>query len=630
MRSWFIAGLMLAGLATAAVASPVPLKAYVERPQVSSPAVAPDGHAVAILVNRQGSKGVEIYDASGQMTHLMSGLRGDIYGISWIDSTHVAIFLHGVLPETDVSTRSIADQVLSWNPEAKSSVALLSHMYETPPIIAGGSLLAGVYRGRSVLFMVGLTRGPVFDFYAADADTGHGTLITGGGLQSLNWVSTTEGELLAKSERDVWGGGVQLFVKQPRGWRPVSIPPASSSFYLVGLGRAPGTVLLSRAAEWIEVTQDGAVSPPLESDGRHRPLAVSDHASGRLIALTSLDRDVPPMFFDSRLSAAWPGVLKGFPGKAVEFYDTDDDRKNILVYTQGADDPGSYYWVDLTKHMAVLIDERRPLLHGALSPIDPFTFPASDGALLSGSLTHPAGRSGGPPPAVVLVDSGENLSGYSGYAQGLASLGYGVVRVAFRGASGQGPALERAGHGEIGRRMQTDLSDAVAYLERTGRIAAGRVCILGEGNYAGYAALAGVTLQRGVYRCAIASDPAVDLWTMLRRPPPYESGPGWDRALKWADYAGDAATRPAELRALSPLASAANADAPVLIFYETLNEGAESAGRQMTAALQRAHKVVVSETYDPSVAVLGDASGDIRVLEQAAAFLAQYNPVSPP
>ena len=51
--------------------------------------------------------------------------------------------------------------------------------------------------------------------------------------------------------------------------------------------------------------------------------------------------------------------------------------------------------------------------------------------------------------------------------------------------------------------MQTDISDGVAALAAEGLIDAGRVCILGEG-YGGYAALAGVTLQKGVYRCAVS------------------------------------------------------------------------------------------------------------------------------
>jgi dipeptidyl aminopeptidase/acylaminoacyl peptidase len=54
-----------------------------------------------------------------------------------------------------------------------------------------------------------------------------------------------------------------------------------------------------------------------------------------------------------------------------------------------------------------------------------------------------------------------------------------------------------------GRKMQTDLSDGVRYLVKQGIVDAAKVCIVG-GSYGGCAALAGVTLDPGVYRCAVS------------------------------------------------------------------------------------------------------------------------------
>ena len=51
--------------------------------------------------------------------------------------------------------------------------------------------------------------------------------------------------------------------------------------------------------------------------------------------------------------------------------------------------------------------------------------------------------------------------------------------------------------------MQTDLSDGVRYLVKQGMVDPARVCIVGA-SYGGYAALAGVTLDPGVYRCAVS------------------------------------------------------------------------------------------------------------------------------
>jgi dipeptidyl aminopeptidase/acylaminoacyl peptidase len=62
--------------------------------------------------------------------------------------------------------------------------------------------------------------------------------------------------------------------------------------------------------------------------------------------------------------------------------------------------------------------------------------------------------------------------------------------------------------------MQTDLSDGVRSLVKEGIADPGRVCIVGA-SYGGYAALAGVTLDPGVYRCAVSVAGPADLKRML-------------------------------------------------------------------------------------------------------------------
>ena len=62
--------------------------------------------------------------------------------------------------------------------------------------------------------------------------------------------------------------------------------------------------------------------------------------------------------------------------------------------------------------------------------------------------------------------------------------------------------------------MQTDLSDGVRFLVKEGIADPGRVCIVGA-SYGGYAALAGVSLDPGVYRCAVSVGGLADLKRML-------------------------------------------------------------------------------------------------------------------
>jgi len=87
---------------------------------------------------------------------------------------------------------------------------------------------------------------------------------------------------------------------------------------------------------------------------------------------------------------------------------------------------------------------------------------------------------------------------------------YAVFQPNYRGSSGYGVEFRNAGLGQWGRKMQTDISDGVADLAKKGVIDPKRACIVGA-SYGGYAALAGVTVQQGLYRCAVSVAGVSDL-----------------------------------------------------------------------------------------------------------------------
>jgi dipeptidyl aminopeptidase/acylaminoacyl peptidase len=133
-------------------------------------------------------------------------------------------------------------------------------------------------------------------------------------------------------------------------------------------------------------------------------------------------------------------------------------------------------------------------------------FKAADGTALSGYLTLPNGRTAKGLPLIVFPHGGpaaRDEPGFGWWSQAMASRGYAVLQVNYRGSDGFGTAFLEAGYGQWGRKMQTDLSDGVRYLATEGTIDPKRVCIVGA-SYGGYAALAGATLDPGVYRCAVS------------------------------------------------------------------------------------------------------------------------------
>ena len=111
-------------------------------------------------------------------------------------------------------------------------------------------------------------------------------------------------------------------------------------------------------------------------------------------------------------------------------------------------------------------------------------------------------------------------------AQFLATRGYAVLQPQFRGSAGFGEDFVKAGKGEWGGKMQTDLLDGVAVLAAAGEVDPKRVCIVGA-SFGGYAALAGATLLPDAYRCAASIAGIGDLGQLiLEEEPPLRTSVG--------------------------------------------------------------------------------------------------------
>lgn len=94
-----------------------------------------------------------------------------------------------------------------------------------------------------------------------------------------------------------------------------------------------------------------------------------------------------------------------------------------------------------------------------------------------------------------------------------------MLQVNFRGSAGFGKRFLNLGNREWGRRMQDDLSDAVAWAVREGIAEPKKVAIAGHG-YGGYAALMGLVSSPDTYRCGASGFGPLDLAAFVRAEAP--------------------------------------------------------------------------------------------------------------
>jgi dienelactone hydrolase len=168
--------------------------------------------------------------------------------------------------------------------------------------------------------------------------------------------------------------------------------------------------------------------------------------------------------------------------------------------------PEQYYLFDRQRLKLELLFDTRPGIRGqALSSVCQTNVRTRDGLSLTASVTRPPGRSG-PSPAVLLVHGGpwwRDFYDFNHDHQWLASRGYAVISVNYRGSSGFGKAFLNAGDREWGGAMQRDLIDTVEWAAGEGIVEDGRIAIVGE-SYGGYAALAALAFTPARFTCGIS------------------------------------------------------------------------------------------------------------------------------
>ena len=122
-----------------------------------------------------------------------------------------------------------------------------------------------------------------------------------------------------------------------------------------------------------------------------------------------------------------------------------------------------------------------------------------------------------------------------------------------------------AGHGEWGRKMQTDLDDGIAFLAEQDIIDPERVCIVGS-SYGGYAALAAGAFSPELYRCHVSINGVTDIREMLRDRRQRLGRNHWVVSYWESLYGADYSERE-ELDALSPAQLAESFQSPVLLIH---------------------------------------------------------------
>lgn len=541
-------------------------------------------------------------------------------------------FGNGQIDKWSYSTRLEVSVVLTVNLKTNK----IAMIFKDNPNIALG-VVDGSYGVRQIdgrwrgVFSA-LTLGVGDDLYDVDLETGKTRKITDPTRRDDDYLIGPDGRIAARAHYEQHTGEWRLLAGDT-GKRAVTV--TSSPFEqtaIAGVGRTVGTVLVSNQTADRDTTQEFPIVPQATPTTLFQNLEIvgylRDPQTDLLIG-ARVRGDPSAVFLDERLQRRFNAARKAFGGLRVTLASYSSGLGRMVLFTDGGEDSGTYWLVDMATGKADELTGAYPAILAAdVAPTRLFAYHATDGLALEGVLTLPPGKPT-PPLALVVMPHGGPIGvnddiGFDWWAQAFASKGYAVFQPNYRGSSGYGVALRSAGYGQWGGKMLTDISDGVAALVRAGEVDAKRVCIVG-GSYGGYAALAGVTLQHGVYRCAVSVSGVSDVGALMASFGDSDSDAGgrYSRALFGVTSAIDPA-----LAGISPLRRAAEADAPILLIHgkdDTVVPFVHS--ESMARALEAAGKSVEFLATDGEDHWLSREKTRVQTLQASLAFVEAHNPV---
>ncbi|HVO45276.1 MAG TPA: prolyl oligopeptidase family serine peptidase [Steroidobacteraceae bacterium] len=457
------------------------------------------------------------------------------------------------------------------------------------------------------------------------------TLVRTGGDWTRGWLVDAGGEVVA--EESYIEHNQQWELRTRRGGRlerSVAIHEGIDIPSLIGFGPGEDAVMISMTDNghrvWKLVSladgQLGGVMP----DSEKLSVRLEDETNRMIGGMTHGD-DSQYVFFDPAMRSRWAAVVDAFPGERVRLVSHSRDLMQFVVLIEGPQHGYSYQLINMnTARLMPLGDVYEGLKQ--TFEVRPISYAAADGLKIPAYLTLPAGRAPKNLPLIVMPHGGPAARDYKDFdwwAQALASQGYAVLKPNFRGST-VSEEMEAAGFGEWGRKMQTDLSDGVRYLAREGIIDPARVCIVGA-SYVGYAALAGVTLDPGVYRCAVSVAGISDLRRMLKWVNDRDAWGEHSARRFWNRFMGITGYDDPVLDQISPIKHIDKVDVPVMLIHgrdDTVVAYEQS--EVMQKALRDANKRVEFITLKKEDHWLSRSETRLQMLQTSVAFLKANNP----
>ena len=573
-------------IACVAIAKPVPAKHYARLPAIADAAISPDGKSLAAIseqggryiiatfnVGPQGLSQARAFDAGTNARYnwvrwanndrlLMSITRtekieGKVYDSRWLYSGNKN--LSDAAPLVDVKTlgRSIfldyANVVSFLNDDPDHILMMFGEdQYESKNVYK-----VNVFTGDYKQIIRGSKK---FDYWKTDRQ-GELRLAYGYDFNASNPEKTKLHAKIKDAQTGKWAAQSQY-------------PGLDGNVSIFGFAADPDLLYVGRNAGRNTIglytynLQTKSMGPAIHhNDGYDVGGLMISADKKRVSGYYYTDSATHYVILDKREQSRSDTLDKKFPSYDVVTFDETPGGDWAVLKVSAADYPPEMILFNYKTNKSLMLSKLYPELSEAdIGPVKSVKYSARDGVKIPAYVTLPSKFFDGAKlenlPFIIMPHGGPEARNYDGFnyrTQFLASRGYGVLQMDFRGSSGYGKAFTDAGRNNW-QVMQRDVEDGTRWLIDKGYAAPKRICIVGS-SYGGYAALMGAINTPSLYTCAVSFAGVMDLPRLVDD----EIADGNRKAAKYSITSGFSGR--AEMKQQSPARRAKEINIPLLLAH---------------------------------------------------------------